>query len=237
MWTLLQRRRRASAGAPIVTAIDLARNERTELSATSLENAAAKIANALRSEFDAEPGTVVGLHLPQHWQRSAWCAGAWTAGCIVAPDTLDADILVASADRAPTLAGRDVAIVSMHPFGLPVTQPLPDGAFDVTVPVRQQPDAYLYDPPTADYPALRIDGRTWSQAEVVDLAATRALDWGLSVNGRLLATDDLDDLDAWLCACAVPLAAEASVILATGGMPSDALVDNERVTASAGPRR
>lgn len=220
-----------------MTSINLPLNERTELSATSLENAAAKIANALRDEFGAEPGTVIGLHLPQHWQRSAWCAGAWTAGCIVAPRSVDADLLVASAELACDLAGRDVAVVSMHPFGLPLTQALPAGAFDVTVPVRQQPDAYLYDPPSADYPALRIGDHGLSQAEVLEVAAARALGWGLSAHGRLLVAEDLEELDAWLCACAVPLAADASVVIVSGGTATDALIDNERVTASAVSRQ
>ncbi len=80
LWTLLQRRRREGAGAPVVTYVDADAGERTELSAVSLENAAAKIANALRDEYDLGPGATIGLRLPLHWQRSAWCAGAWTAG-------------------------------------------------------------------------------------------------------------------------------------------------------------
>ena len=83
VWSLLQRRRRESAGAPLVTFLDAGTGERTELSAVSVENAAAKIANALRDEYDLGPGAAIGLRLPLHWQRSAWCAGAWTAGCVV----------------------------------------------------------------------------------------------------------------------------------------------------------
>ncbi len=56
VWSLLQRRRRDGAGAPLVTFVDAATGERTELSAVSLENAAAKIANALRDEYDLGPG-------------------------------------------------------------------------------------------------------------------------------------------------------------------------------------
>ena len=48
VWSLLQRRRRDGAGGPFVTFVDTLSGERTELSTASLENAAAKIANALR---------------------------------------------------------------------------------------------------------------------------------------------------------------------------------------------
>lgn len=234
---MLQRRKRASGGAPVVTFIDLAREERTELSAVSLENAAAKIANALREEFGAEPGTVIGLHLPQHWQRSVWCAGAWTAGCVVAPGSTDADVVVASADLAPGLVGgsREVAVVSLHPFGLPLTSALPDGAVDVTIAVRQQPDSYLFDPPGPGYAALRIAGRTMTQADAFGLAADSARSWGVGPGGTLLVPEDLESVDAWLAVLGVPLAADASVVLVAGGAPSDALRERERVTATAGP--
>ncbi|MDI1290170.1 MAG: TIGR03089 family protein [bacterium] len=234
-WTMLQKRKRASGGTPVVTFVDLARRERTELSAVSLENAAAKIANALRDEFEMEPGMRVGLHLPPHWQRSAWCAGAWVAGCIVVPGATDADLLVASATLAPGLVGgtREVAVVSMHPFGLPLTEPLPGGATDVTVAVRQQPDAYLFDPPRDDYAALEVAGTAFTQDEAFAAAAQRASAWGLTAGGTLLVPEDLDDLDAWLGALAVPVSAEASVVLVTGGAPTDELRAGERITASA----
>ncbi len=238
-WTMLQKRKRASGGTPVVTFVDLARTERTELSAVSLENAAAKIANALRDEFEMEPGMTVGLHLPPHWQRSAWCAGAWVAGCIVVPGATDADLLVASAGLAPGLVGgaREVAVVSMHPFGLPLTESLPDGAIDVTVAVRQQPDAYLFDPPRDDYAALLVAGTAFTQEEAFVAAAQHASTWGLAAGGTLLVPEEIDDLDAWLGALAVPLVADASVVLIAGGAPTDALREGERVTASAERQR
>lgn len=238
-WTVLQRRKRASAGTPVVAFVDLASKARTELSAVSLENAAAKIANALRGEFELDTGATVGLHLPTHWQRSAWCAGAWVAGCVVVPDAEDADLLVTNAEGAPELVGRSasVAVISMHPFGLPLTEALPDGAVDVTIAIRQQPDAYLFDPPREGYPALDVDGVTLTQAEAFALAAERASTWGLAPGGTLLVADDLDPIDAWLGALAVPLAVDASVVLAGGGIPTDEFRASERITASARPSR
>lgn len=238
-WTLLQRRRRASAGSPVLTFVDLAHGERTELSAASLENAAAKIANALREEFELEPGAVLGLHVPQHWQRAAWCAGAWTAGCVVSPGGSgpEVDLVVATAAGAAELVdlgrARPVVVVSMHPFGLPLTHELPPGCIDATLAVRQQPDAYLFAPPDPGNEALRVDGRRLTQQEAFDSAADLAREWGLVAGGRLLVDAGLDDAEAWLGALAVPLVAEASVLLVGGGHAGPTLIERERVTATA----
>jgi uncharacterized protein (TIGR03089 family) len=238
VWTLLQRRRRDGGGSPVVTFVDGAADVRTELSATSLENAAAKIANALRDEYGLEPGSTVGLALPVHWQRSAWCAGIWTAGCVVdvAPGA-PVDLLVTALDPdgMPLSRGTgEIAVVSLHPFGLPISDPLPDGVVDVTLTVRQQPDAYLFEPPVAGMPALRSGGRTLSQAEVLECAAALADEWGLGSGGRLLAVELIDPRDSCLAALAVPLVRSASVVLAHGVTDLDRLADQERVTARAG---
>jgi uncharacterized protein (TIGR03089 family) len=238
-WSLLQRRRQRAAGLPVVTGID--RSGRTELSATSLENAAAKIANALRDEFDLEPGSVVGIDLPVHWQRTAWCAGAWTAGCAVAIDVESgavarADLVVASADRAQALveAGAPaVQAVSLHPFGLPIVEPLPAGVSDVTLVVRQQPDAYLFEPPHGALPALQSADGSLTQAEALDEARRLARSWGLAADGRLLVGPDLDPVPSWLAALAVPLAADASVVLTSIGDPDGRIAGTERVTTTA----
>lgn len=235
LWTLLQRRRREGAGAPVVTYVDADAGERTELSAVSLENAAAKIANALRDEYDLGPGATIGLRLPLHWQRSAWCAGAWTAGCLVAPGSVDADLVVATAAEAAALAGRvrQLAVVSLHPFGLPIADPLPPGVDDVTLVVRQQPDAYLFDPPASGTPALRIEGDVLDHSAVIDLALALGSAWGLEPGGRLLVRDSLAAMDGWLAAVAVPLACRASVVMVQGVADLPRISDQERVTARA----
>lgn len=226
----------------MVTFVDPARDERTELSATSLENAAAKIANALREEFGLEPGATLGMHLPQHWQRAAWCAGAWTAGCVVVPGGRpgDVDLVIASLDRADGLlhsgAMSEVAVVSLHPFGLPLTTDLPAGAVDVTLAVRQQPDAYLFEPPSPTDEALRLDGPPLTQEQALDAAADLARRWGLAAGGRLLVRAGLREDEAWLAVLAVPLVADASVVLLGDGPVTPALVERERVTATAAPR-
>ena len=231
VWTLLQKRLRTDPGAPMVTYVDPESRERSELSAASLANAAAKIANALRAEFDLDPGSVVSLRIPPHWQRAAWCAGAWTAGCAVDIDSAGGDLLVAGPGEALALAdagARDVAVVSLHPFGLPIAAPLPTGCLDVTVSVRQQPDAYLFEPPRPDSVALVGPDRA-TQEEVLNLAATRADEWGLTPGGRLLIDAGTGSRDAWLGVLAVPLARSASVVIVAGD--GEAVREQERVTA------
>jgi uncharacterized protein (TIGR03089 family) len=233
VWSLLQRRRRDSAGAPLVTYLDGGTGERTELSAVSFENAAAKIANALRDEYDLGPGAVIGLRLPLHWQRSTWCAGAWTAGCLVAPGSVDADLVVATAAEATMLAATvpRLVVASLHPFGLPIAEPLPPGVDDVTLVVRQQPDAYLFDPPAASTPAFRSAEGVIDQSALVDLALARGTGWGLAPGGRLLVDDAAADEDGWLAAAAVPLACRASVVLVGGPGDLDRIEEQERVSA------
>jgi uncharacterized protein (TIGR03089 family) len=233
VWTLLGARRRASPGAPLVTFVS-GEGERTELSVTSLENAASKIANALRDEFDLDAGAAVGVHLPLHWQQAAWCAGIWTAGCVVVPEggpeTVDLVVAGPREAEALTSAGAQAAVVSLHPFGLPLNDPLPAGAMDVTIPVRQQPDAYLFEPPVGDVPALHIDGVLRTQDEVVELARERAAAWGLPRGGCLLLDETAPADDRWLALVAVPLAMDGSVVLAANGVDLDRIVAQERVT-------
>lgn len=234
LWTLLRARARECGGAPLVTYVDAPSGARTELSATSMENAAAKIANALRDAFELEPGDSAGLFLPVHWQRAAWCAGAWTAGIVVAPLAADADLIVAGPSEATALdASRDIAVVSLHPFGLPITDALPAHAEDVTLVVRQQPDAYLFDPPGVSDVALRMPGDVGDidQAELLGRAQARGAEWGLEPGGRLLVDESLDGMDAWLAVVAVPLACRASVVLVNGD--ASTVASQERVTAVA----
>lgn len=233
----LRGRLRTDGSAPMVTFVDATAGQRTELSATSVANAASKIANALRDEFDLEAGARVALRIPPHWQRSTWIAGALLAGCVVdavASAPGGADLVVAGPAQAEALAreGRSLAVVSLHPFGLPTIDPLPGGCFDVTLAVRQQPDAYLHEPPTPDLPAwLLPDGGVLDHRALLELGAARAADWGLARGGRLLVGPNTEMADAWLASFVVPLAASASVVLVDGDADLDAIARQERATA------
>ena len=224
-----------------MTHVDTTSGARTELSAASVANAAAKIANALRQEFALEPGDIVALDLPVHWQRTTWLAGAWTAGCAVSlapaegarlivtspgasPGSLAA--LVAAAPRAPVVA------VSLHPFGLPIADALPSGVDDVTVTVRQQPDAYLFEPPDGSLPAM-VDAGLPSLTQDAALAQARGLAeaWGLAAGGRLLAGQTAEPWSDYAAAFAVPLVADAAVVLMSGAGDSATVAAAEGTTA------
>lgn len=231
-WTLLQRRTRSSGALPLVTYVDPSTGERTELSATSLANAAAKIANALRDEYELEPGEAVALDLPHHWQRSTWCAGVWTAGCVLTDDADRADLVVTTVERASGLPDRAPAIVvSLHPFGLPVSEELPAGVTDATIAVRQQPDAYLFETPDASSAALSVAGASLSQEEA--LAMAQAL--GPAAGDRVAVMSGLPDLTGWLACLALPLAIDGSVVLVAATDLPDAVREQERVTAQLLP--
>lgn len=237
VWTALQGRARANGGAPLVTYVDPAGGERTELSATSTVNAAAKIANALRAEFDLGPGDVVAVDLPLHWQRSMWCAGVWTAGCVISAlpqnQLTDAALVVSTPERAGEWASGPVPVlaVSMHPFGLPITEVLAPGVDDATVLVRQQPDAYLFEPPSDTSLALEGEGRTWTQSELMAAASELGVACGLGPGGRLLLREGAGFAAEWIGCLAAPLAASASVVLVRGAADLAEVADRERTTA------
>ena len=226
-----------------MTHVDAASGTRTELSAASVANAAAKIANALRQEFDLEPGDVVALDLPVHWQRTTWIAGAWTAGCLIslAPDERARLVVTSAAATSDAVAGliaaapgAPVVAVSLHPFGLPIVDALPAGVDDVTITVRQQPDAYLFEPPDGSLMAMLTDtGAATTQDAALAQARALAQTWGLTAGGRLLAEQTVDPWCDYAAAFAVPLVADAAVVLVsgTGAGAADTIAAAEGTTA------
>lgn len=119
---------------------------RIELSGRVLVNWVAKAANLLTEEFDAGPGTVVGLRLPPgHWRAAYWALATWSCGatlrCLPADaadagetadetDTDGLDVLVT--DTPPAGAGAAVDVVAVTTAALARRFPgdLPRGAFD-----------------------------------------------------------------------------------------------------------
>lgn len=243
-WSLLQTRVRSSGAAPFVTFVDAETGERTELSGVSVANAAAKIANAIRGEFDCEPGDTIDLDLPLHWQWTSWCLGTWVAGCEVRPEVPPAShapVTVTTLPRAHLwdAGGSRVVVASLHPFGLPVTEPLPPQVEDATIFVRQQPDAYLFDPGTGDTAALALGDTSGTQDTVLEWARGLADALGVSRGGRLLVPADRADPDGWLACAALPLVADCSIVIVRGaaddGAAGSAAVESiavqEQVTA------
>ena len=64
----------ADPSRPLVTYVGP--EGRTELSVRTFENGVAKAAGLLRDGYDVEPGDVVVLLLPAHWQTALWLGAA-----------------------------------------------------------------------------------------------------------------------------------------------------------------
>jgi len=177
---------------------------RTELSVATFRNGAIKAANALIA-WDCEPGSVVAVHLPWHWQRAVWCAGAWLLGVEVAPWADQGDVILADPKGAAHLFGF-VAAVSLHPLGLP--EAVPPGTEDAVSIARGQPDVFL-GAPAADGPALRDADRTLMQSDLASIA--RDTPCGQRVGVR-------DDALGWISPVWLPVVHDTSVVMIEDGV-------------------
>lgn len=211
---------RRDPGQPFIT--HLGATGRVELSGASVANAAAKIANALVTELDLQPGDTVGAHLPWHWQRVTWLLGIWSAGCTVVPGGgEECDLLIAGPEQAVGLPGS-VQVISTHPFGMPLdaatVAQFPPGAEDVTLVVRTQPDQQLF---VADHSnAMAIDGLT--QAQLLDHA--RDFSRGRPHASRLGVHQGVNQ---WWLPALWPLVTDGSAVLSDG--TSGAELDAEAI--------
>ena len=145
-------RDRAHAGAPVLTAYD--QGARTELSALTLANAVAKAANALVDEADIEPGDLVAVDLPWHWQRCVWLLACWSAGATVHLGRTDGRVRLQLVDPSvdgPLGGAASTWAVSLHPLGMPAAD-LPAGVEDAVLLARGGADDFLA--PTQVGPAL-----------------------------------------------------------------------------------
>ena len=139
---------------PRITYYDDATGERIELSTVTLANWAAKTANLLRDEFGAGPGSRVAVLLPAHWQTAAVLLGVWWIGAEVVLSG-SADLALCTSERLDeadeAVAGGEVAVLSLDPFGKPVAD-LPIGVTDYATAVRVHGDQFITEP--APGPAL-----------------------------------------------------------------------------------
>ncbi len=214
---------RVDPASPVLTYRDLATGERMELSAASLGNAVAKTAGLLRDELDAEPGAIIGVHLPLHWQRVVWLGACAATGTVYAPDANpgECDVLVmdrARLDLAGT-AAEDV-LVSLAPFGLPDRGPVPSGVTDAAVAMRGHPDAFVpWEVPSDGAPLLRGSDAILSQGEVMDRAAEELSRRGVETGARFALVDP--DPRADLLGLAGPLARGGAVLMVAAPASGD----------------
>ena len=214
-YAALTERMRRDPASPLLTYRDLATGERMELSAASLGNAIAKTAGMLRDELDAEPGAIIGVHLPLHWQRVVWLGACAATATVFASgaDPDDCDVLVM--DRARLgLAGsaREDVLVSLAPFGLPEGADVPPGVVDAAVAMRGHPDSFVpWQPAAESTPLLRTPDGDLSHGDLTARAAEALSRQGLGAGARFAIVDP--DPLADLLAFAGPLASGGSVVL------------------------
>ena len=241
-YAALRDRTRRDPASPLLTYRDLATGERMELSAASLGNAVAKTAGLLRDELDVEPGDVVGVHLPLHWQRVVWLGACAATGAIFAPDADPRACAVMVMDRAHVgLAGtaREDVLVSLAPFGLPEGGPVPAGVTDAAVAMRAHPDVFTpWAEPAAGDPLLTGGGArpgdVLTQGDVMAAAAEELTRRGVASGGRfaLLEQDPLADI----LGLAGPLACAGAVVIVARPDAGDLAetLREEGVSAGAG---
>ena len=132
--------------------------ERVELSGAVLENWVNKTANLLVEEFDAGPGTVVGLDLPAHWRTLVWALATWRVGACVSDRAAGSDVLVTD---DPTRGPEHPAlvVVPLPALARRVEGVLPPGAIDAGSAVMTYADQLLWAPTAvASAPALDTGG-------------------------------------------------------------------------------
>jgi len=223
-----------AAARPLLTHYDDATGERTELSATTTANWAAKSANLLRDECDVEPGTRVTLLLPAHWQSAAVLLAAWSCGAVVTGPPgvgAEAEVVLTDAEQLPrarALASGAVVALSLDPFGRGLPD-LPGDVVDFATQVRLHGDEFLAWEPVGPE-VVALGGHT--VAQVLAQARDRAAARGLSRGDRVLSTLDWDTPDGLGDGLLAVLAAGASLVQCRHPDPAavDARADAERVT-------
>jgi uncharacterized protein (TIGR03089 family) len=175
---------KADPMGPRITYYDDATGERIELSTVTLANWAAKTANLLRDEMGAGPGTRVAVLLPAHWQTAAVLLGVWWIGAEVVLSGA-ADLALCTSERLDeadeAVAGGEVAVLSLDPFGKPAAD-LPVGVTDYATAVRVHGDQFI----TEQRPGPALDGR--SVEEVLAAATESAAAAGLTARDRVLSS-------------------------------------------------
>lgn len=192
---------------PAVTVLRADRRE--EQGFASLAQWAAKGAHLLEMEHLLKPGDRLALVGPPGWLPAAVCLAAWWAGVTVALDGGAPVAVVHEACEPPADAGEVLSFGDALD-GSPTSSGGPAGdAEPWPVAVQLFPDQPPEPRAGPDLPALRAEGRGWSQQEVLQEVAAGRLEGPLGVDGG-------PPPRAWLPAVAVrPLrAGEPTVVLA-----------------------
>ena len=220
---------RADPVGPRITYYDDATGERIELSAVTLANWAAKTGNLLRDELGAGPASRIAILLPAHWQTAAVLFGVWWIGAEALLGDSAADLALCTADRLDEadacVAGGEVAVLSLDPFGRPAPD-LPMGVTDYATAVRVHGDQIV--PERRPGPALA--GRSVDEllADCENSAAAR----GLTSSDRVLSSAAWAGPDELVDGLLAIMAVGASLVQVANPDPGllQRRVDAEKVT-------
>ena len=214
----------ANPMGPRITYYDDATGERIELSTVTLANWAAKTANLLRDELGAGPGSRVAVLLPAHWQSVAVLLGVWWIGAEVVPGG-PAELALCTAGRLAeadeAVAGGEVAVLSLDPFGKPAAD-LPIGVTDYATAVRVHGDQVVAE----RSPGPALAGR--SVEEVLEAARNSAQARGLTAGDRVMSEQSWDTPQEMIDHLVAVLAAPASLVQLAN--PDPAALDRRRMT-------
>lgn len=218
----------ADPAGPRITYYDDATGERIELSTVTMANWAAKTANLLRDEMGAGPGTRVAVLLPAHWQTAAVLFGIWWIGSEVllgGGSDNSADLALCTRERLDeadeAVAGGEVAVLSLDPFGKPAEN-LPIGVTDYATAVRVHGDQIV--PERVPGPALAGQ----SVAEVLESARNAAAAQGFTGSDRVLSTASWNNPDELITNLLAVFAVGASLVQVAN--PDAGAQDRRRTT-------
>ncbi|MGO3326682.1 TIGR03089 family protein [Gordonia sp. (in: high G+C Gram-positive bacteria)] len=211
----------ADPARPLFTFYDEGTGERTELSAATLGNWAAKIANYLRDEVGVAPGDDVRVDLPEHWQSAAVLLGAWWAGARVLVGDYDGDarVVFTTAGRLDQHDADEIVVVPLDPFAMG-SRDLPIGVDDFGESVRAHGDRYS--PVGAGELAL----------DEVPTSALARIESEVEAGQRVVSTRPWDTADTIAANLLAPLLVGASLVWVRGA--DDARVDAIAAMEKAG---
>jgi uncharacterized protein (TIGR03089 family) len=213
---------------PLITHYDDTLGSRVELSVASLANWAAKTANWLRDEHDVEPGTLVAVTLPAHWQTAGVLLGAWWCGAHVTDDPQGAEVAFVPPDTDVEGAGT-VAVVALDPLGRGLAEE-PAVGVDYLNEIRAYGDTFdPWQPVPDDTPALLKS----TVDDLVAAARDRATTLRITESDRVMSTLEWTFPDGVLSGLLAVLAAGASLVQ-SGHADVEARRTAERTTVDLG---
>lgn len=219
----------ADPSRPLLTYYDDSTSERTELSVATFANWVAKTANLVRDDLDLQPGALVEVDLPLHWQAAVWLQACWVAGLVVVLPVAgggssgsggvgvgggpgELALSVVTHDRADSDA-TEVVSLGLGPMGLarPGSVPAYDRALDYDREVHGHGDAFRPSgEPRDDDVVLVAHGTEITGAQLAAAAGTAD---PLPAGGRLLVTTPFTTPAAVVGGLLVPLATNVTAVL------------------------